>query len=70
MNDDEAKDILMAGLDSDTIGEPRKISFKTGVREKLWNKNCISIGLSAGFLEPLESTSLCVFGTRTNAKIK
>jgi tryptophan halogenase len=58
MNDDEAKDILMAGLDSDPIGEPRKISFKTGVREKLWNKNCISIGLSAGFLEPLESTSL------------
>lgn len=58
MNDDEAVEILMKGLDSQSIGEPRKISFKTGCRETLWNKNCIAIGLSAGFLEPLESTSL------------
>jgi len=58
MDDAEAKDILMAGLDSKPLGEPRKISFKTGCRETLWNKNCIALGLSAGFLEPLESTSL------------
>ena len=58
MDDVEALDILMAGLDSEPLGEARKISFKTGRRETLWNKNCISIGLSAGFLEPLESTSL------------
>ena len=58
INDDEAINILMEGLDSEPIGEPRKISFKTGCRQTLWNKNCIAIGLSAGFLEPLESTSL------------
>ena len=58
MEDDEAIDILMEGLDSTPIGDPRKISFKTGCRERLWTKNCIAIGLSAGFLEPLESTSL------------
>ena len=58
MDDNEAIDILMEGLDSDPIGEPRKIRFKTGYRDALWNKNCIAIGLSAGFLEPLESTSL------------
>jgi len=58
MTDDEAHDILMDGLDSAPLGEARKISFKTGRREKLWEKNCIAIGLSAGFLEPLESTSL------------
>jgi len=58
MKDDEAIDILMEGLDSKPLGEPRKISFQTGCRETLWNKNCIAIGLSAGFLEPLESTSL------------
>ena len=58
MDDDEAIDSLIAGLDSDPIGEPRKIKFKTGYRDTLWNKNCIAIGLSAGFLEPLESTSL------------
>jgi len=58
MEDDTAIDILMDGLDSSPLGEPRKIRFKTGCREKLWTKNCIAIGLSAGFLEPLESTSL------------
>lgn len=58
MDDDEAVKILMDGLDSKPLSDPRKISFKTGCRETLWNKNCISIGLSAGFLEPLESTSL------------
>jgi len=58
MDDDEAKEILLDGLDSTPMGEPRKIKFKTGCREKFWTKNCISIGLSAGFLEPLESTSL------------
>jgi len=58
MKDNEAIDTLMEGLDSDPIGEPRKIRFKTGCRDSLWTKNCIAIGLSAGFLEPLESTSL------------
>ncbi len=58
MEDDEAIDILMEGLDSPAKGEPRKIRFKTGCRESFWNKNCIAIGLSSGFLEPLESTSL------------
>ncbi len=58
MDDDEAVKILMDGLDSKPLGDPRKISFKTGCRETLWTKNCIAIGLSAGFLEPLESTSL------------
>ena len=58
MKDDDAREILMDGLDSKPLGKPRKISFQTGRRETLWNKNCIAIGLSAGFLEPLESTSL------------
>jgi len=58
MNDDEAKDILLSGLDSEALGEPRKISFKTGRRDVIWTKNCIALGLSAGFLEPLESTSI------------
>ena len=58
MNDDEAKDILLSGLDSEALGEPRKISFKTGRRDAIWTKNCIALGLSAGFLEPLESTSI------------
>jgi len=58
MKDDEAIDLLINGLDSKSQGEPRKIRFNTGCRQSYWNKNCIAIGLSSGFLEPLESTSL------------
>ena len=58
MSDDEAIDVLKDGLDAKPLGEPRKIAFKTGCRTSYWTNNCISLGLSAGFLEPLESTSL------------
>lgn len=36
----------------------RKIAFKSGHRQKFWHKNCVAIGLSAGFLEPLEASAL------------
>jgi tryptophan 7-halogenase len=58
MGDDEAVAILLDGLDGQPLADPRKISFTAGHRHKFWEKNCIAIGLSAGFLEPLESTSL------------
>lgn len=58
MNDDDARDILLGGLDGAPIGDPRTIRFKTGCLEDFWHKNCVGIGLSSGFLEPLESTSL------------
>ena len=58
MDDQDAADILMAGLETPAMGEPRLIKFRTGCRKNIWTKNCIALGLSAGFLEPLESTSL------------
>jgi tryptophan halogenase len=56
--DEEVSKTLLGGLDGEPIGSPKQLRFKTGVREKLWHKNCVAIGLSGGFLEPLESTSI------------
>lgn len=58
MDDDEAQRILLQGLDGAPMGDPRTIRFKTGCLQDFWYKNCVGIGLSSGFLEPLESTSL------------
>jgi tryptophan 7-halogenase len=58
MGDDEAASVLNEGVDAPALGAPRLIRFSTGHRQKFWEKNCVAIGLSSGFLEPLESTSL------------
>ena len=36
----------------------RKITFDPGHREKFWHKNCVAIGMSSGFIEPLEASAL------------
>lgn len=58
LSEDEAMNRLVSEIEGDMRTEPRVIPFRVGKRRKAWNKNCVAIGLSSGFLEPLESTSI------------
>jgi len=58
MTDEEAHDRLHAQIEGEIVHEPKVIRFRAGRRRAIWDKNCIAMGLSSGFIEPLESTSI------------
>lgn len=58
LSDEDAIKTLTDNIEGNRLNEPRVIKFRTGTRAQHWNKNCVAIGLSGGFLEPLESTSI------------
>ena len=64
MHDTEAEAALMTYLTQQVGAEaaqqltPRTIKFNPGYRNRFWHKNCVAIGLSAGFVEPLEASAL------------
>lgn len=64
MDDAEAHDVLtgyvrtnLPGVDTAQL-QPRKLAFRNGYRSRFWNRNCLAIGLSAGFIEPLEASAI------------
>ncbi|WP_264940611.1 tryptophan halogenase family protein [Sphingomonas caeni] len=58
MSDEAAHDGLHARIEGEVVFAPKPIRFRAGRRLKTWDKNVVAFGLSSGFVEPLESTSI------------
>jgi tryptophan halogenase len=69
-SDDEARTALMGAVEGEAIAEPRVLKFKAGRRSRSWVRNCVSVGLASGFLEPLESTSIYLIQAAISALVE
>jgi tryptophan halogenase len=57
-DDAAARELLEYAREAPPGSEPRVLRMRIGRRENFWVKNCVSVGLASGFLEPLESTGI------------
>ena len=69
-SDEEATEALVGAVEGEPIADPRILKFRAGRRERSWVHNCISVGLSSGFLEPLESTSIYLIQAAITALVE
>ena len=69
MSDDEAAATLAAYLGEAEMPTPRRLTFRSGHRERFWVGNCLAVGLSAGFLEPLEASAIVTIELSLDALI-
>ncbi len=60
LSDDEATAQLLRDIEGQVISTPNMLHFRTGCRQQAWHRNVVALGLSSGFVEPLESTSIHV----------
>ncbi|MDO3382936.1 tryptophan halogenase family protein [Gilvimarinus algae] len=58
LDHDAAQTLLLSRIEGEPLSGMKNIRFTPGVRKKAWEKNCLAVGLSSGFVEPLESTSI------------
>lgn len=75
MTDTEAEDTLNAYLRlampsvPDTVA-PRRLTFRSGHRERFWQRNVLAVGQSAGFLEPLEASAIVMIELALDALVR
>jgi len=70
IDEQDAMDALVSAVEGNRLAEPRILRFKAGRLERSWVKNCVAIGLSGGFLEPLESTSIYLIQAAITALVE
>jgi tryptophan halogenase len=58
ISDAEATEVLLSQIEGKVLTDPMIVPFTTGIRKKVWQGNCLSLGLASGFIEPLESTAI------------
>ena len=58
LSDDEATATLLSQVEGAPVVQPMPVPFRTGMRERLWDRNVLALGLAGGFIEPLESTAI------------
>jgi len=70
ISDDDARSAIIAAVEGEPIAEPRVLKFTAGRRTRSWVRNCVSVGLASGFLEPLESTSIYLIQAAISALVE